>query len=39
VPAEEAIRVSSGIWADRDEVEMQDVWKWRREVPLERLTT
>ncbi|HEX9864316.1 MAG TPA: CopG family transcriptional regulator [Acidimicrobiia bacterium] len=39
LPAEEAIRVTSGIWADRDEVEMQDVWKWRREVPLERLTS
>ncbi len=36
---EEAIRLTSGIWADRDEVDLQDVLRWRREAPLERLTS
>ena len=39
VSIEQAIRVTSGIWADRDEVDLQDVLQWRREDPLERLTS
>jgi hypothetical protein len=39
VSIEQAIRVTSGIWADRVEVDLQDVLKWRREDPLERLTS
>jgi hypothetical protein len=39
VSKEEAIRVTSGIWADRDEVDLQDVMRWRRETPLGRLTS
>jgi len=34
---EEAIRVTSGIWADRDQADLDDVLKWRGEAPLERL--
>jgi metal-responsive CopG/Arc/MetJ family transcriptional regulator len=37
VSVEEAIRVTSGIWADRDQADLDDVLKWRREAPLERL--
>lgn len=36
--AEEAVHATAGIWADRDETELQDVLRWRRETPLERLT-
>ena len=36
---EEAIHVTSGIWADRDEADLRDVLKWREEAPLERLTS
>jgi hypothetical protein len=39
ISAGEAIRVTSGIWADRDEVDLHEVLKWRREGPLERLTS
>jgi hypothetical protein len=39
VSIEQAIRVTSGIWADRVEVDLQDVLQWRREDPLERLTS
>ncbi len=34
---EEAIIGTSGIWADRDEDDLHEVLRWRREVPLERL--
>lgn len=34
---EETIRSTSGIWADRDENDLQEVLRWRREAPLERL--
>jgi len=37
VSVEEAIRVTSGIWADRDQADLDDVLKWRKEAPLERL--
>jgi metal-responsive CopG/Arc/MetJ family transcriptional regulator len=37
VSVEEAIRVTSGIWDDRDHADLDDVLKWRREAPLERL--
>lgn len=37
VSVEEAIRVTSGIWADRDQADLDDMLKWRREAPLERL--
>jgi hypothetical protein len=37
VSVEEVIRVTSGIWADRDQADLDDVLKWRREAPLERL--
>ena len=37
VSVEEVVRSSSGIWADRTEDELQEVLRWRREVPLERL--
>ena len=39
VSVEEAIRVTSGIWADRADADLQDVLRWRREAPLERLTS
>jgi plasmid stability protein len=39
VSVEEAIRVTSGIWADRADADLQDVLRWRRESPLERLTS
>lgn len=35
---EEAIEKSSGLWADRDDDELDNVLAWRREVPLQRLT-
>lgn len=38
VSAEEAIRDTSGMWADRDNSELTDVLRWRREAPLERLS-
>jgi hypothetical protein len=38
VSTDETIRVTSGIWADRDEADMQEVLSWRREDPLDRLT-
>jgi hypothetical protein len=37
VSVEDAIRVTSGIWADRDQADLDDILKWRREAPLERL--
>jgi hypothetical protein len=37
VSVEDAIRVTSGIWADRDQADLDDILKWRRETPLERL--
>ena len=37
VSVEEAIRVTSGIWADRDQADLDDMLKWRKEAPLERL--
>jgi plasmid stability protein len=39
VSVEEAIRVTSGIWADRADADLQDVLRWRRESPLGRLTS
>ena len=36
--AEEAIIGTSGMWADRDEDDLREVTRWRRETPLERLT-
>jgi hypothetical protein len=39
VSVDEAIRFTSGIWADRDEADLQDVLQWRREDPLERLSS
>jgi plasmid stability protein len=38
VSTEETIRATSGIWADRDEADLQEVLSWRREQPLDRLT-
>ncbi len=35
---EEAIKNSSGIWADRDDAELDGVLAWRREAPLQRWT-
>ncbi|MFQ5966712.1 MAG: CopG family transcriptional regulator [Acidimicrobiia bacterium] len=35
---EDAIRSSSGLWADRTEREVADVLAWRREAPLHRLS-
>jgi metal-responsive CopG/Arc/MetJ family transcriptional regulator len=35
--AEEAILGTSGMWADRDEADLREVTRWRREIPLERL--
>lgn len=35
--AEQAILGTSGMWADRDEVDVHEVMRWRREAPLERL--
>jgi hypothetical protein len=37
VSVEDAIRVTSGIWADRDQADLDHILKWRRETPLERL--
>ncbi|MCZ6663384.1 MAG: ribbon-helix-helix domain-containing protein [Actinobacteria bacterium] len=37
VSAEEAIIGTSGMWADRDEDDLQELARWRREAPLERL--
>lgn len=37
VSAEEAILSTSGIWADRDEADLREIARWRREIPLERL--
>jgi len=34
---QEAIRQSSGLWADREQDDLDDVLAWRREAPLERL--
>jgi len=39
VSIEQAIRGTSGIWADRDEADLQEVLRWRGEIPLERLTS
>lgn len=39
VSTEEAIRVTSAIWADRNELDLQDVLRWRREEPLGRLSS
>lgn len=38
VSAEQAIVGTAGIWADRDDDDLQEVTRWRRETPLERLT-
>ena len=38
VSIEQAIDVTSGIWSDRDEADLQGVLQWRQEDPLERLT-
>lgn len=38
VSTEETIRATSGIWADRDVTDLQEVLSWRREQPLDRLT-
>lgn len=35
---EEIIRKTSGIWADRDEADLEEVRSWRLENPLDRLT-
>ena len=35
---EEVIQSSSGLWADRDDDELDSVLAWRREVPLQRFT-
>ena len=35
---EEAIENSSGIWADRDDAELDGVLAWRRKAPLQRWT-
>ncbi len=37
VSAEEAILATSGMWSDRDEADLREVTRWRRETPLERL--
>jgi metal-responsive CopG/Arc/MetJ family transcriptional regulator len=37
VSAETAIRATSGIWADREDAELDDVLRWRNEGPLDRL--
>lgn len=37
VTVDEAVRATSGIWADRTRQELDDVVKWRSEAPLERL--
>lgn len=37
VSAEQAILGTSGMWADRDEADLHEVTRWRREAPLERL--
>ncbi len=37
VSAEEAIIGTSGMWADRDEDDLQELARWRREAPLEGL--
>lgn len=37
VSAEEAIIGTSGMWADRDEDDLQELARWRREASLERL--
>jgi hypothetical protein len=34
---ENAIRASAGIWSDRSYADLDDVLRWREEVPLERL--
>jgi metal-responsive CopG/Arc/MetJ family transcriptional regulator len=39
VSTEEAIHATSGIWAGRDDADLQDVLRWRQEPPLERLST
>ena len=36
--SEQAIHATAGIWADRQDADLRDVLRWRREVPLERLT-
>lgn len=38
IGADVAIRESSGIWADRDDPELDDILRWRHEAPLERLS-
>jgi len=37
VSAEDAIIGTSGMWVDRDEDDLREVTRWRRETPLERL--
>lgn len=34
----QAIEATSGIWSDRDDGELDDVLRWRQEVPLQRLS-
>jgi metal-responsive CopG/Arc/MetJ family transcriptional regulator len=38
VSAEDAIGATAGIWADRDDADLTEVLKWRREAPLDRLS-
>ena len=35
---EQAIQATSGIWSDRNDKELDGVLRWRREVPLHRLS-
>lgn len=35
--AEQAILSSSGMWADRDESDLNELTHWRQEAPLKRL--
>lgn len=35
---EHVIKATSGIWSDRDNRELDDVLRWRQEVPLHRLS-
>jgi len=39
VSPEQAIRATTAIWADRDDADLDGVLRWRREVPLQRLTS
>lgn len=37
VSVEDAVRTTSGMWADRSNEELHEVLRWRSEAPLERL--